>query len=147
MLGSAPGFVAGQEVPIHLPADYTAFCSTHRRVYLRYSRVRLRCEAAAQRAVACALGDLAMTWSAALRSPSLPAVAWSTLTGRVAACARDRDLLRRLLPDQQADAVILRHRLGLGVPDVAQTMGLPQPVIISQLRCARRALQYSAIAR
>ncbi|MFI9358628.1 sigma factor-like helix-turn-helix DNA-binding protein [Streptomyces lydicus] len=55
--------------------------------------------------------------------------------------------MRRLLSDQQADAVILRHRLGLGIRDIAQIMGVSQPVIISQLRRARNALQHRAIGR
>ncbi len=123
------------------------FCCTHRPVYLQYSRVRLKNEHASRLAVACALGDLALKWTAALSSPSLPAVAWEILTARVDASVRHWDPLRSLLPDQQADAVILRHRLGLRVRDVAQIMGVPQPVITGQLHWARSALQHSVIAR
>ncbi|MFC5252044.1 hypothetical protein [Streptomyces nigrescens] len=94
-----------------------------------------------------ALAELARNWQAALSSPCLPAVAWEILTGRVGARIRKPDFLRLLLSEQQADAVILRHRLGLELRDVAQIMGVSQPVIIGQLRWARSAVQHAAIAR
>ncbi|MGW5122321.1 hypothetical protein ACWEQ8_43975 [Streptomyces noursei] len=132
---------------MQLPPDYCAFITTYRPIYLQYAKVRLKCEATSQLAVADALGKLAAKWPLALSSPNLPAAAWSILTGHLGASGQPNDPLRSLLSDQQADVVILRHRLGLGIRDVAHIMGLSQPMIIGQLRQARKLLQHLAITR
>ncbi|MBB4161655.1 hypothetical protein [Streptomyces cinereoruber] len=68
------------------------------------------------------LGDLAMTWTEVLQSPSPSALAWRLLsvrTGRDAVTAGPH----RVLPAAQADAVLLRYRLGLPAEQAAEVMG------------------------
>ncbi|MGW9047335.1 sigma factor-like helix-turn-helix DNA-binding protein [Streptomyces lydicus] len=139
---------AATEATLQLTSYHREFTASHRPSYLRYAKVRLKSEGTSRLAVEGALCDLAAKRTAALSSASLPAVAWKTLVTRVGGGSEQApDTLRRLLSDQQADAVILRHRLGLGIRDIAQIMGVSQPVIISQLRRARNALQHRAIGR
>ncbi|QNJ43375.1 sigma-70 region 4 domain-containing protein [Streptomyces buecherae] len=130
---------------ISLPLEYTAFCLRHQELYHRYSRVRLRHEAASRDAVAAALGDLALNWDGALRSACLPAVAWRLLRARVQAAARASDprppdTLHRAWPPDQADALILRYRLSLTTDQSAQLMGVDPAVIATHLRTALRDL-------
>jgi hypothetical protein len=135
----------GRPLTIALPLDYTAFCLLYEEHYVHYSRARVADPATGRVAVARALGDLALAWDRALRSPSVAAVAWEILRIRVRAAARTAgpapgwDLLRTL-PDLQADAMLLRYRLALTNARSAQLMGVEEPVIAGQLRLAWRQL-------
>lgn len=138
------------EVVVALPLDYTAFCLLHQHHYLRYARARIRRPSSAEHAVAGALGDLAITWHSALCSSAPAAWAWDLLRRRIRQAARapfDTDTLHRMLPDEQADTVVLRHRLLLNYTQTAALMGLEPCTVVAHLAAAHRTLHRSATPR
>ncbi|MFJ9591045.1 hypothetical protein [Streptomyces acidicola] len=109
---------------IGMPAAFAAFCLRHLDVYNRYAAVRVGDEQRARMLVQAALGDLAMMWAEALESPSPSALAWRLLATRTGgAVAAGGPELYRILPAQQADAVLLHYRLGLPAARAADVMG------------------------
>ncbi|MFE5729955.1 hypothetical protein ACFQ7A_03435 [Streptomyces sp. NPDC056528] len=90
--------------------------------YIRYALVRTGDWHTANDLVSATLGDLAMAWTEVLQSPSPSALAWRLLSARTG-----RDVItagpHRLLPTAQADAVLLRYRLGLPTRQAAEVMG------------------------
>ncbi|MFF4223894.1 sigma factor-like helix-turn-helix DNA-binding protein [Streptomyces sp. L500] len=46
------------------------------------------------------------------------------------------------LPESSADSVLLCRRLGLGIDEAAELMGLEPPAVEAGLSTARRALPY-----
>ncbi|WP_405814372.1 hypothetical protein OG241_07180 [Streptomyces sp. NBC_01390] len=112
------------DVAIGMPSAFAAFCVRHLDIYTRYAAVRMRDSGQAQALAQAALGDLAMMWAEALESPSPSALAWRLLAARTGRAAAGGGMeLYRVLPVAQADAVLLRYRLGLSAQDAAEVMG------------------------
>ena len=134
-------------IKLVLPLEYTAFCLLHQERYLRYTRERVQDLSMSRQVVEAVLGNLATLWPTVISSPRPAAVAWrlldalisSTLRG-TAPPARPVDAVHRMLPQAQADAVILRCRLRLSEAQAAELMGVEAPTVASQLRMAQRAL-------
>lgn len=137
-----------QAITLVLPLEYTAFCLLHRERYLRYTRERVQDAWVSQKLVEAALGNLATIWPTVISSSRPAAVAWrlldalisSALRGHRSGAAQPVDVVHRVLPPAQADAVILRCRLHLSEEQAAELMGVEQPAVASQLRMAQRAL-------
>lgn len=112
------------EVEIGMPPAFAAFCLSHLEIYNRYVALRVGDEAKARMLVGAVFGDLAMNWAEALESPSPSALAWRLLAARTNRVAVSRCLeLYRVLSSSQADAVLLRYRLGLPEAKAADVMG------------------------
>ncbi|MEU6227493.1 hypothetical protein [Streptomyces sp. NPDC047042] len=112
------------DVAIGMPSAFAAFCVRHLDIYTRYAAVRMRDGGQARALAQAALGDLAMMWAEALESPSPSALAWRLLAVRTGRAAAGGGLeLYRMLPVPQADAVLLRYRLGLSAAEAAEVMG------------------------
>lgn len=127
-------------VEIEMPPAFAAFCLLRLETYTRYAALRVGNEQQARTLVRATLGELAMMWTEALQSPSPAALAWRLLaarTGRVAAAGRS-PALYRLLPTPQADAVLLRYRLGLPEARAAEVMGRRPEDFACLLRAAVR---------
>ncbi|MEV5513901.1 hypothetical protein AB0L50_13370 [Streptomyces flaveolus] len=108
-------------------------------VYTRYAALRVGEVPQAQVLVQATLGDLAMAWTEALQSPSPSALAWRLLTGRANRAAAGRSpSLYNVLPPPQADAVLLRYRLGLDEARAAEVMGRRPDDFACLLRSAVR---------
>lgn len=142
---SAPGLVvitacthSGPGVEIGMPAPFAAFCARYLDVYIRYAVVRVGDEGRARWLVQAALGDLAMVWAEALQSPSPTALAWRLLAARAGVAADDGGQLYRVLSAPQADAVLLRYRLGLSPAQAAEVMGWAEGEFACLLRGAVR---------
>ncbi|MFE1521678.1 hypothetical protein ACFW9I_33500 [[Kitasatospora] papulosa] len=134
---------------IMFPDDFTVFCSRRLSLYTRYGALRVHSLKAGREAAIAALGDLAMCWPEALASPSPAALSWQLLTGRVAYSARDRgaDSLHATLSGRQADAVLLRYRIGLSAPEAAEAMGVDAGEVLAAVRAALRALPQRHLVR
>jgi hypothetical protein len=142
-----------------LSLGYSAFQLLYEKGYLRYSQARLGDAEAGAEAVSRAFIDLRALWGTALSSASPEAAAWSilgrtvtdlsrprggrTAPGRAAARgagAADVDLLHRVMPVGQADAVVLCRQLGMSVPDAASLMGAEPPLVGVHLMMGERSL-------
>jgi hypothetical protein len=138
----------GRPLLISLPLDYTAFCTLHQDAYLRYAQARIADAEASRAVVSSALGELALTWTSALRSSSPEVIAWQLL-GRLVRAAVIRSgavgrSMHRLLPAAQADAVLLCGQLSLSVKQAAALMGEEEPTVRSRLRAGLRSLSLTA---
>lgn len=140
--GRLPPVTKRCPLSIRLPVSYAAFCIPRREVYTRYAAARVGCPRVGEELAQAALGDLAMMWAEALQSASPAALSWSLLRSRIAARApRDRGSgLHRVLPGDQADAVVLRYRVGLPLRQAADLMGINDSEMTAILRTALRRL-------
>jgi hypothetical protein len=111
-----------EALEIGLPTAFAAFCTRHMDTYIRYTAVRTGDRHAASALVSAVLGDLAMTWMEVLQSPSPSALAWRLLSARTSRDATSAGP-HRVLPANQADAVLLHYRLGLSAEQAAEVMG------------------------
>ncbi|MDT0306395.1 hypothetical protein RM780_05390 [Streptomyces sp. DSM 44917] len=153
--GQGRADVAPGQPRVRMPSTFTAFCLLHHRDYLRYCRARLPTGCPAEPVVEGALGDLATQWPAVLSSPRVEAAAWSVLRGHVARAAARRpcrggangDLLHRLLPAPEADAVVLCRRLSLDRARAAELMGISPWEATCRLLRAERALPPDVLRR
>ncbi|MFI9051543.1 hypothetical protein [Streptomyces sp. NPDC053427] len=129
-----------------MPLSYTAFCTLRRDVYIRYASARAGCRRVGQELVQAALRDLATVWLQALQSASPAAVSWGLLAHRTAAGTRDQGGggLHRILPRRQADALVLRYRLGLSMDQAADLMGIGDREMAGVLRSAMRRMAHPA---
>ncbi|MFF4041117.1 hypothetical protein [Streptomyces sp. NPDC001816] len=136
-------------IELALPLEYTAFCQLHQGDYLRYTRERVQDAWMSRQVVQAVLGNLATIWPTVISSPRPAAVAWRLLDALISSAMRDRkatpaaqslDVVHRMLPHEQADAVILRCRLRLSEQRAAELMGVEAPAVASQLLMAQRAL-------
>ncbi|MEU9372004.1 hypothetical protein AB0D71_46885 [Streptomyces avermitilis] len=127
-------------VEIGMPAPFAAFCLHHLDVYILYATARVGDGRQARALVEATLGDLAMLWAEALESPSPAALAWRLLTARTNHAATvSSPALYRVLPAPQADAVLLRYRLGLSPDRAADAMGWQPGEFAYVLKAAVRA--------
>lgn len=127
---------------IKMPVSYAAFCAPRRDVYTRYAAARVGCPHMGEDLAQEALGDLAMVWAEALQSASPAALAWSLLRNRIAARAlpSQESGLYRALPGGQADALMLRYRVGLPLRQAADLVGVSDREMAATLRTALRTL-------
>ncbi|MEV0375893.1 sigma factor-like helix-turn-helix DNA-binding protein [Streptomyces sp. NPDC050636] len=94
-----------------------------------------------------AFGALSAIWADVLRSSCPSAVSWRVLSHAVSAVrsasadAVDVDALHDVLPVRQADAVLLRYRLGMPLVEVADLMGVDESALAVLLREAERTLR------
>ncbi|MET8681774.1 hypothetical protein ABZW18_30380 [Streptomyces sp. NPDC004647] len=114
---------------------------------MRYAEARLGDGRAGAGAVTAAFRDLCVIWGDVLRSSCPAAVGWRVLGQAVAVGwssaagpAGEADALHRVLPDQQADAVLLHYRLGMALEESADLMGMDVAALGVQLRVAERLL-------
>ncbi|MGW8783092.1 sigma-70 region 4 domain-containing protein [Streptomyces sp. NPDC055796] len=130
----------------HVPADtamhvsYEAFCARYRPLYIRYAAVRLSSAGCGARLADRVLDALAPCWSEALACPSPAATVWETFTSLIETAAERGTRCVRALPCRQADAVILRHRLGLPAETAAELMGISDSAFRALHRAALRTL-------
>ncbi|MFF4509264.1 hypothetical protein [Streptomyces sp. NPDC001401] len=122
-----------------MPAAFAAFCQRHLDIYIRYALLRVGDDRQARVLAQAALGDLAMAWAEALQSPSPAALAWRLLAARISGVAPDDLQLYRVLPALQADAVLLRYRLGLPAAEAAEVMGWQPGEFTCLLKAAVRS--------
>ncbi|MFI7337222.1 hypothetical protein ACIBUY_04695 [Streptomyces sp. NPDC050085] len=137
------------EVAIQLPADYRAFCLLYQETYLRYAQARVSEPDSSHAIVARALGLLATHWPRALTSHPAE-VAWELLgslfprpRGAIDSATLSMggcEVLYRVLPANQADAVVLRHRLLLDTHACADLMGVEPFTVTCRLSLAYRSL-------
>ncbi|MFJ9848145.1 hypothetical protein [Streptomyces sp. NPDC101150] len=129
-----------------MPLSYTAFCTLRRDIYIRYASARVGCRGVGQELAQAALRDLGTVWLQALQSASPAAVSWRLLARRTAVGARSqRDSgPHHILPGQQADAVILRYRLGLSMHQAGDLMGINDREMAGVLRSAMRRMAHPA---
>ncbi|MFE3945911.1 hypothetical protein ACFXPV_29250 [Streptomyces sp. NPDC059118] len=127
-----------------MPVTFTAFCTLRLAAYMRFATACTGCPCTGRELAQEALGDLATVWERALRSASPAALSWDLISERGSACARLRPggSVYRVLPRLYADAVMLRYRLGIGMAEAAELMGIDELEINGMLRYAtRRAAQ------
>lgn len=131
---------------VTLPADYVAFCMHYQDRYLRYTRVRVADPGLSRELVETALGSMAINWTGLLASHCPAAEAWDILGSAIAQAVRGQaaaslcNVVYRILPQLQADVVVLRHRLCLSDEQAADLLGVEESVVTSQLRMAHRAM-------
>ncbi|WP_369184175.1 hypothetical protein [Streptomyces sp. Y1] len=125
-------------------SDFDAFVQLNEPYYLKYARTRLAAEELGAEAVAWTLGYLEAEWTAILGCSQPMATCWSVLRGAVSRRSAPGRLpgnwLHTVLPDDAADAVLLKHRLGVELPVAARLMGVGTGVVEVQLRAALRIL-------
>ncbi|WP_148587974.1 sigma-70 region 4 domain-containing protein [Streptomyces sp. WAC01526] len=140
-----PAYAGAKEIlPARFPLEYRAFRQLHRDIYVRYAFVRTEREAAAVRCVEAVFQTLSAEWTAALRSETPAARAWQLLRQEATARSECRPghswSVHCLLEGQQADAFLLRRRLGLTVAQTATFMGVADYTVRAWLRTAERSL-------
>ncbi|WP_052713673.1 hypothetical protein [Streptomyces katrae] len=121
-------------------ASYEAFCSRYRPLYIRYAAVRLSSTRCGARLADHALDALAPCWPQALACASPAAAVWEMFTSLIEDAAERGSRCGADLPCPQADAVILRHRLGLPAETAAELMGISDSAFRVLHRAALRTL-------
>ncbi|MFE6774570.1 hypothetical protein [Streptomyces sp. NPDC057702] len=108
--------------------ELTAFREAHRDAYLRYAQARIDDQAQARACVDAVFDALAAHWLAVLGSACPAARVWAGLRG-----ATEHRMWRErvrageyhtVLRGDQADIMLLRHRLRMPVDQAASLMGL-----------------------
>ncbi|MGW5677908.1 hypothetical protein ACWEV4_22940 [Streptomyces sp. NPDC003860] len=128
-------------MPVSMPPSYTVFCLDRTTVYQRYAEIRVGCSRLGAQLVRETFGDLAMLWVEALQSPSPAAMSWALLAARITAHGhRPRDCVHDLLPRAQADALVLRYKVGLTAAHAATVMGIATSEITVLQMAAVRAM-------
>ncbi|MGW7019960.1 hypothetical protein ACWGGS_11490 [Streptomyces decoyicus] len=106
-----------------LPVSYSAFCRDQWAVYQNFSAVTVGSAHVGTTIARAVLADLGRQWDTALRTCSPAAHAWSLLSRRV--CERPVGSgLHRLLDRNEADALVLRYKLGLSPLGAGHAMGI-----------------------
>lgn len=116
------GFEAGSAV---LPVTCEVFCRNCWPVYWRYGAACVGSAAVGVAVANAVVGDLGSRWESVLSSPSPAVMAWDFLVER--ASSRRTASVRRLyglLERREADALLLRHKLGLSVGEGGRVMGV-----------------------
>ncbi|MGX4694395.1 hypothetical protein [Streptomyces sp. JNUCC 63] len=120
-----------------VPVSYSAFCCDHWTVYRNFGAAAVGSALTGTAIARAALHDLGEQWDTALRSPSPAAHAWDLFSRRV--CERRVESgLHHLLDRAEADALVLRYKLGLSSLEAGHAMGLA-PADFEMLR--HRALR------
>ncbi|MGW2404034.1 hypothetical protein ACWCXK_05840 [Streptomyces sp. NPDC001739] len=106
-------------------AAYPAFCRERHWLYSKFAEVVTGSALAGRQLVRAVLEELAAQWLAALRSPSPSSFAWTLLADAVAPYRTDSvRALYQSLRVAEADALLLRHRLGCSVTAAGRVMGM-----------------------
>ncbi|MEU0844047.1 hypothetical protein ABZ370_31850 [Streptomyces sp. NPDC005962] len=107
--------------------SYTVFCCDHWVVYRRFGTAVAGSVHGGVGIARAALRDLGEQWERALRTSSPTAHAWGLLSRR-ASERRTAPLrgLHHLLGRDQADALVLRYKLGLSPLQAGHAMGLSE---------------------
>ncbi|MEV5730770.1 hypothetical protein AB0N50_34045 [Streptomyces pharetrae] len=113
--------------PVSAPLAFTAFCHDHWPVYWRFSSTAAGSPHRGGELARAALQEVAARWPMVLGSASPSAAAWDLLSQKCAArrtgpAARLHRVLHRL----EADALLLRHKMGLTRCQSAHAMGLAE---------------------
>ncbi|MBY8884795.1 hypothetical protein K7472_08040 [Streptomyces sp. PTM05] len=126
-------------------AAYSAFCRERLPLYSQFASAATGSALAGQHLARAVLEGLAAQWLVALRSASPAAFAWALLTQAITPYRTDsvRTLYRGLRAGE-ADALLLRHRLGCSVAAGGRVMGM-SPDAFELLR--RQALANIASVR
>ncbi|WKE71841.1 hypothetical protein [Streptomyces sp. WP-1] len=124
---------------------YAAFVQLHRRDYEMYAGARLGDSKLAMSVVADVLRRAELSWNTLMLRENPLALTWRALrdsvtTARTETHESRTDGLHRALPDQAADAVLLREKLGMDTKAAAALMGLEEPELHMQFQAARRML-------
>ncbi|MEU5599152.1 hypothetical protein [Streptomyces sp. NPDC020298] len=109
-------------------AAFAAFRERHYDPYLQYAALRIGHFGAAERAVAAAFTELAVSWTVVLGSSGPAAVAWAilhdhidqALDGQLRSCPFSRPVRSLHL-----EAQVLHRRLQLSSERVAEVLGIP----------------------
>ncbi len=110
-------------LPRRLPVSYFAFCRDQWAVYQSFCAVTVGSARIGTTIARAVLHDLGDRWDAALRTCSPAAYAWNLLSRRV--CERRTESgLHRLLDRNEADALVLRYKLGLSSLEAGHAMGM-----------------------
>ncbi|MFF2657670.1 sigma factor-like helix-turn-helix DNA-binding protein [Kitasatospora sp. NPDC058032] len=124
--------------------DFEAFVQLYGPQYWRYARTRLDDDGLGTEAVAWTFGHIEARWDCVLGLSQPMTVCWSllrdTVSSRSAQGRQDGDWLHSVLPETAADAVLLRYRLGVDLPDAARLMGIGVGTVGVELRVALRML-------
>ncbi|MFE7120668.1 hypothetical protein ACFU99_35080 [Streptomyces sp. NPDC057654] len=133
---------------------FRAFAERNPPRYARYAEARLDRPAGVTAVVRATLSFSRRHWDWLLSRPSLAADVWEQLRFQVSRHSdclppRDADVaaLYGGLPMTSADSVLLCRRLGLGVAEAAELMGVDSPAVEAGLGAARRALPHLAEGR
>ncbi|WP_407549080.1 hypothetical protein QOM21_08195 [Streptomyces sp. Pv4-95] len=125
-------FHSGPPLPRGLPVSYSAFCRDQWAVYQSFSAFTVGSARVGTTIARAVLHDLGGRWDAALRTCSPAAYAWNLLSRRV--CERRPESgLHRLLARNEADALVLRYKLGLSPLEAGHAMGM-MPADFEMLR-------------
>ena len=108
-----------------LPVTYQVFCRGCWPIYWRYGAACAGSAAVGVAVAASVVRGLVPRWDAVLRSPSPAVMTWEYLV-ECASSSRTPSVARlyRVLERREADALLLRHKLGLSAPQGGAVMGL-----------------------
>ncbi|MGW3012731.1 hypothetical protein ACWC9R_28390 [Streptomyces sp. NPDC001219] len=124
--------------------EYVAFCDANRDAYFRYALVRIEDQAEAMHCVNTVLAALEASWIAVLASACPAARVWRDLRAetdhRTTGAVGREGKFHAVLRDDQADIMLLHHRLRLPVGHAANLMGLTDHDAHALLRGAERDL-------
>ncbi|MEV0696072.1 hypothetical protein [Streptomyces sp. NPDC050388] len=109
------------------PLAYAAFCHNHWSVYWRFGSAIAGSPHQGGELARAALREVADRWPAVLGSASPSAAAWDLLSQECAARRTESAArLHRMLDRREADALVLRHKLGLTPRQAGHAMGLSE---------------------
>ncbi|MFJ4688846.1 hypothetical protein [Streptomyces sp. NPDC088789] len=113
--------------PASDPLAYAAFCHEHWTVYWRFGSAVAGSPRRGHELARAALREVAAHWMAILGSASCDAAAWDLLS-RTCAARRTEPVgrLHRVLGRREADALVLRHKVGLTARQASRVMGLSE---------------------
>lgn len=107
---------------------FAAFRERHYEPYLQYAALRIGQYGVAERAVAAAFTELAVSWTVVLGSPGPAAVAWDILHDHIGQALNERFCPRpstRPARSLHLEAQVLHRRLQLSSERVAEVLGIP----------------------
>lgn len=118
---------------------YEVFCRDRWPVYRAFGTAAAGSSCLGADIARSALGDLALQWDAVLQSAAPAALAWGLLSAKCDPHHKQSvRRLRRIIGPFEVDALLLRYRIGLPVPEAAHAMGLDGPgfeLLRSQALC------------
>ncbi|MBB5939948.1 hypothetical protein FHS42_007046 [Streptomyces zagrosensis] len=110
---------------VSAPLAYTAFCHDHWPVYRRFSSSIAGSPRRGSDLARIALSVVATHWPVVLGSASPSAAAWNLLSRQCAATRAETSQAHGILERLEADALVLRHKLGLTSQQAGYAMGMP----------------------
>ncbi|MFD3821929.1 hypothetical protein [Streptomyces sp. NPDC058625] len=107
---------------------FTVFRERHYEPYVQYAALRIGQYGAAERVVAAAFTELAVSWTVALGSAGPAAIAWDILRDHIGQAVGERRRpcpFARSVQSLQMEAQVLHRRLQLSSERVAEVLGVP----------------------